>query len=119
MSSANLKLEMGLPQMEIEDFEIPSGESLLVLEGPGFPIRSQCIAVLTRCNTGDAHADDHPRARNHVVAMETDGYQGDSGGPLACFHDGHWTQVGVVSGGMGCAHPRYPVLYTRVNHFYD
>ncbi|KAH3880568.1 hypothetical protein DPMN_004485 [Dreissena polymorpha] len=61
--------------MFCQDFEIPSGESLLVLEGPGFPIRSQCIAVLTRCNTGDAHADDHPRARNHVVAMETDGYQ--------------------------------------------
>ncbi|XP_052284324.1 serine protease 41-like [Dreissena polymorpha] len=45
--------------------------------------------------------------------------QDDSGGPLACFHDGRWTQVGVVNSGAVCAHPLYPVIYTRVNHFYD
>ncbi|KAH3825229.1 hypothetical protein DPMN_127103 [Dreissena polymorpha] len=56
-------------------FEIPNGESSLVLEGPGFPIRSQCIAVLSLWETGQAHADGHPRARNHLVAMETDEYQ--------------------------------------------
>ncbi|XP_052212374.1 tryptase-like [Dreissena polymorpha] len=60
---------------ELKDFEIPNGESSLMLEGPGFPIRSQCIAVLTRFETGNAHADGLPRARNHLVAMETDGYQ--------------------------------------------
>ncbi|KAH3892622.1 hypothetical protein DPMN_016743, partial [Dreissena polymorpha] len=44
---------------------------------------------------------------------------GDSGGSLACFHDGHWTQVGVVSTGFRCTHPLYPGIYTLIHHFYD
>ncbi|KAH3729979.1 uncharacterized protein LOC127852679 [Dreissena polymorpha] len=57
-----------------------------------------------------------------VICAATEGRdscQGDSGGPLACFHDGHWTQVGVVAGGLGCANPQYPGVYTRVNFYYD
>ncbi|KAH3863760.1 hypothetical protein DPMN_026760 [Dreissena polymorpha] len=54
-----------------------------------------------------------------ATAEGRDSCQGDSGGPLACFHDGHWNQVGVVSIGIDCANSRFPGIYTRVNHYYD
>lgn len=46
-------------------------------------------------------------------------FQGDSGGPLVIKQDGRYVVVGVVSGGIGCALPRNPGFYTRVNNFVD
>ncbi|XP_044761322.1 trypsin-like [Coccinella septempunctata] len=44
-----------------------------------------------------------------------DSCHGDSGGPL--FHDG--VQYGIVSWGMGCAEPKTPTFYTRVDRYLD
>lgn len=41
--------------------------------------------------------------------------QGDSGGPLFRKIGGRYVQVGIVSGGAGCAAPNMPNLYTRVS----
>jgi len=48
-----------------------------------------------------------------------DGCQGDSGGPLVSRRDGHYTLVGLVSAGIGCARPNLPGIYTDVHRYVD
>merc|ERR1719453_115092 len=66
--------------------------------------------------------DYHNEITDNMVCAKDNGEdscQGDSGGPLVIRSDSGDTQVGVVSWGIGCAHPDFPGVYARVSAQYD
>jgi len=48
-----------------------------------------------------------------------DSCSGDSGGPMQVGSGDTWTQVGVVSWGIGCGKSHYPGVYSRVSKLRD
>ena len=53
-------------------------------------------------------------------AQGRDSCQGDSGGPMVTLTDGgHYTIIGVVSWGRGCAMEAAPGVYARVTKVMD
>ena len=45
--------------------------------------------------------------------------QDDSGSPMQIGEGQHWTQIRIVSWGIGCGKPFYLGVYTRVNKVRD
>ncbi|KAG1714012.1 Phenoloxidase-activating factor 2 [Nymphon striatum] len=53
-------------------------------------------------------------------ALGRDACDGDGGGPLVCrMEDNKWTQVGIVSFGIGCGRANIPGVYTKVDQYTD
>jgi len=48
-----------------------------------------------------------------------DSCSGDSGGPMQIGSGSTWTQIGVVSWGIGCGKSHYPGVYSRITELRD
>ncbi|XP_044740915.1 proclotting enzyme-like [Chrysoperla carnea] len=90
-----------------------SGPQPAILQEVNIPIWSN----------GECRAKYGPAAPGGIVEhmlcagqASRDSCSGDSGGPLM-VNEGRWTQVGIVSWGIGCGKGQYPGVYTRVTHF--
>ena len=46
-----------------------------------------------------------------------DACQGDSGGPLMALEGNSYYQIGIISGGKGCATPGWNGIYTRISSY--
>ncbi|CAG9759367.1 unnamed protein product [Ceutorhynchus assimilis] len=90
-----------------------SGPQPAVLQEVNIPIWSN-----TECRQKYGHAAPGGIVEHMLCAGQAnrDSCSGDSGGPLM-VNNGKWTQVGIVSWGIGCGKGQYPGVYTRVEKF--
>ncbi|KAL1492965.1 hypothetical protein ABEB36_011121 [Hypothenemus hampei] len=90
-----------------------SGPQPAVLQEVNIPIWSN-----TDCRQKYGHAAPGGIVDHMLCAGQAnrDSCSGDSGGPLM-VNNGKWTQVGIVSWGIGCGKGQYPGVYTRVEKF--
>jgi len=79
------------------------------------------VKTITNTECDDAYKSDGGVDSSMLCAKASgkDACQGDSGGPLVTLESSDkggtfYSQIGVVSWGIGCADPKYPGVYSRV-----
>ncbi|XP_068100120.1 serine protease 27-like [Hyperolius riggenbachi] len=101
-----------------EDERLPSP---MVLQEVGLPLINYTVCdAMFKKKFSDSYSDGLINSDMVCAGYPDgtkDGCQGDSGGPLACYADGHWLLVGIVSWGVGCATEGIGGVYTQVSNF--
>merc|ERR1719221_1286415 len=72
------------------------------------------VTIQTNQACNDAYGNQITDNMICAASPGKDSCQGDSGGPLVTQENNHYTLVGVVSWGYGCAMASYPGVYARV-----
>lgn len=91
-----------------------SGPQPSVLQEVSIPVWSNQECKLKYGNAAPGGIVEHMLCAGKA---SMDSCSGDSGGPLMVNENGRWTQVGIVSWGIGCGKGQYPGVYTRVTYF--
>ncbi|XP_034250892.1 trypsin-1-like [Thrips palmi] len=92
----------------------PGGSTNQVLHEVAVPIMSN--KDCRKSNYGAKRITDNMLCAGYPEGKK-DSCQGDSGGPLHIVNGTFHHVVGVVSWGEGCARPKYPGVYARVNRY--
>lgn len=93
-------------------------DNISQLSGVLMKVQVNVISNSACDNSGDGRDDYNGQITQNMLcakANQQDSCQGDSGGPLVQGSK----QVGVVSWGIGCAHPNFPGVYARVSKAYS
>lgn len=105
-----------------EDWISGSERRLLQVDVPMVSFKS-CVRAFERYG-----AEEFARAlrgSSHICAgyddddCSGDTCYGDSGGPIVVRSGGEYVQVGITSGGIGCARKGLPGVYTRVGRYWE
>uniref|UniRef100_A0A2S2NG88 Trypsin-1 n=1 Tax=Schizaphis graminum TaxID=13262 RepID=A0A2S2NG88_SCHGA len=94
-----------------------NGEFAHVLQKVRLPLIAvdDCLNLYNNAGYGD-YVNQCVVCGGGTPGYEADSCQGDSGGPLICLaDDNRFYLCGIVSWGLGCAHPTYPGVYTAVS----
>ncbi|XP_055852026.1 trypsin alpha-like [Episyrphus balteatus] len=86
------------------------------------PLRYVIVQVVNQTKCSDDYKKIAPKIYDGNMCASApgkDSCQGDSGGPLVSGIGDARRLVGVVSFGFGCAHKKYPGVYTFVPSFLD
>lgn len=93
---------------------MPGGNTNQILHEVTVPIMSN--KECRKSNYGAKRISDNMLCAGYPEGKK-DSCQGDSGGPLHYVNGTFHHVVGVVSWGEGCARPKYPGVYARVNRY--
>lgn len=79
-------------------------------------MREARVPLVSDAKARQSYPDYVPAIMVAAGKVGKDSCAGDSGGPMFARTASGYTQIGIASGGIGCAAPNYPGVYTEINN---